>query len=126
MRKEHYLVKQYLHWTFRASFIDLIISDFIIFGLLCLAWAACIYLGALVSPRCFVVAGTPLSEIEDWKDNFFFMDALQLSWTTFSTVVRTSETYKPLLAILVCMVPAHHVNPLSLPHSGLWSRVSTG
>ena len=33
-------------------------------------------------------AGKSLAEIEDWRENFYFADAFQLSWTTFSTVVR--------------------------------------
>ena len=91
MHKEHWLVPRYLHWTFRASFYTLVITDFIAFFLICGAWACAIYLGSLVSPRCFVVAGTPLSDMEDWKENFYFMDAFQLSWTTFSTVVSPTN-----------------------------------
>ena len=87
MHQEHWLVPRYLHWTFRASFSSLIITDFIAFFLISGLWACAIYLGSLVSPRCFVVAGTPLSEMDDWRHNFYFMDAFQLSWTTFSTVV---------------------------------------
>lgn len=85
-RKEHPWVTRYLHWTFRASFWDVILTDFIAFFFLSWIWACCIYLGTLASPRCFMVAGTPLIEMEDWREHFYFMDAFQLSWTTFSTV----------------------------------------
>lgn len=57
-RKEYEFVKRYLHWTFRASFLEIIITDFIAFFLICLFWTCCIYVGALHRPRCFVVAGT--------------------------------------------------------------------
>lgn len=87
----------YLHWTFRASFFAVVVTDFIAFFFLCWAWACAIYVGALVNPRCFVSGGTTLSEIEDWQQEFYFQDAFQLSWTTFSTVVSTC-----LLALPEC------------------------
>ncbi|CAB9499708.1 expressed unknown protein [Seminavis robusta] len=85
-RKEFSLVSWYLQWTFRASFIEIIITDFIAFMVISLLWTVAIYLGALESPRCFVVAGSSLEEFPEWREHFYFMDAFQLSWTTFSTV----------------------------------------
>ena len=56
-RTELTWLTKYLHWTFRASFTSVIITDFVAFFLFCLFWACCIYLGALESPRCFVAGG---------------------------------------------------------------------
>ena len=88
------MINRYLHWTFRSGFFSVIVSDFIAFFLLCLFWACGIYALALVEPKCFIVAGNSLLDLDEANgdqsmlQDFFFADAFQLSWTTFSTVVR--------------------------------------
>lgn len=75
--------------------------------------------------------GDSLEEIEDWRENFFFADAFQLSWTTFSTVVSTN-----IVGSLLARVPPLSRVDSKLPLSptdtcltvffvGIWDCVST-
>lgn len=73
------LVIQYLHWTFRSSFFAFFLSAACAFFGLCTLFAIGIWAIGHRHPSCI---GGPEFNPE------FFIDAFELSWTTFSTVVR--------------------------------------
>ena len=76
-----HVMSAFLHWSFRSPF--LIVFGSAAIGFLCMTFlfALLIYLLGILWPYC--VGGVDFE-----TDRAPFMDAYQLSWTTFSTVVR--------------------------------------
>ncbi|KAL3940249.1 MAG: hypothetical protein SGBAC_005184 [Bacillariaceae sp.] len=72
------LVTSYLFWAFRSSFLAVLVSAALWFGLITFGFAAVMYFFAWRAPKCLYVAG------EDFNGQF--MDAYSMSWTTFTTV----------------------------------------
>ncbi|CAJ1962417.1 unnamed protein product [Cylindrotheca closterium] len=72
------MVTSYLFWAFRSSFIAVLMSAALWFGVITFAFGAVIYFLAHRAPKCLFVAG------KDFDGQF--MDAYSLSWTTFTTV----------------------------------------
>jgi hypothetical protein len=77
----HSYVSYYLRWAFRASFPSVIISAYVGFLALVIAFAFAIYGIGRWQPECFVmINGDHYGEVGKT-----FVDAFSLSWTTFST-----------------------------------------
>lgn len=70
-------INDYLRWTFKASFRRVILTIFLTYILFIVAFAIPIWGGGKTNPDCF----SP-----EFEEGYFFIDAFQLSWTTFSTV----------------------------------------
>lgn len=94
------LVTSYLFWAFRSSFIAVLISAALWFGLITFAFASVLFGLASYAPNCLYIAG------KDFDGQF--MDAYALSWTTFATVVsRYRERERKNLArdaLFMCFV----------------------
>jgi hypothetical protein len=71
-------IYKYMNWTYRSSFCLAILSSYVLYLLLMVLFALCIYGSGRIQPECIFVG----------SDNFteHFMDAMHLSWTTLSTV----------------------------------------
>ena len=83
--KYDFLVIKYFHWAFRSSFSAVFCSGALAFFSLTLLFAVLIYLSGINKPSCIHVNG-----VDFGTTGANFMDAYALSWTTFSTVVRSS------------------------------------
>jgi hypothetical protein len=70
-------ITEYLHWTFKATFGEVILISFVWFMLLSIIFALFVFWVESYQPECLV----------DGNDGkAYFMDAFHLSWTTLSTV----------------------------------------
>lgn len=69
------LLTNYFKWTFRSSFLKVILSACALYVLWIFLFAAVIYVVMKRIPEC--IGGT---------EDYFFVDAYHLSWTTLSTV----------------------------------------
>ena len=81
------LLNAYVQWSFKTSLPQLLLSLTVLFYIFTLSWAVVLYVFGKYRPSCIYVG----------SDNFdtggsYFSDAYQLSWTTFSTVVRNKST----------------------------------
>jgi hypothetical protein len=71
------LITEYLHWTFKATFGEVILISFVWFMLLSIIFALFVFWVESYQPQCII----------DGNDNTaYFVDAFHLSWTTLSTV----------------------------------------
>ena len=80
------IVNNYLHWTFRSSFIAVFFSVAIAFFVLTMLFAFIFMIAAIRKPECIHVNGIEYSS----ETNKFLKDlgdGYALSWTTFTTVV---------------------------------------
>jgi hypothetical protein len=79
------MVTSYLFWAFRSSFLAVLVSAAVWFGWITFSFGGVLFALARLHPNCMSVAG----------ENFSgqFMDAYSLSWTTFTTVVRSFFCY---------------------------------
>lgn len=74
------IVVKYLHWTHRSSFMAVFLSLTVFFLVITISFALFIWGLGQAKPSC--IGGV------DFESDFF-VDAYALSWTTFSTVVRS-------------------------------------
>ena len=74
----------YLHWMFRVNFLFLFCVMCVMFFVLVMFFAALIIVAGTLDPECVRIGGQQFGEVDSE-----FADAFALSWTTFSTVVRT-------------------------------------
>jgi hypothetical protein len=79
------LLTSYLFWAFRSSFLAVLVSAAVWFGWITFSFGGVLFGLAKMHPYCMSVAG------EDFSGKF--MDAYSLSWTTFTTVVRSFFCY---------------------------------
>jgi hypothetical protein len=79
------MVMRSLFRAFRSSFSAVLVSASISFGILILSFSLALFALGHLNPNCMAVAG------EDFSGQF--MDAFSLSWTTFTTVVRSHASY---------------------------------
>jgi hypothetical protein len=79
------MVTSYLFWAFRSSFVAVLVSAAVWFGWITFSFGGVLFFLAKLYPSCMAVAG------EDFSGQF--MDAYSLSWTTFTTVVRSFFCY---------------------------------
>lgn len=78
----------YLIWSLRSNFILVLLSEACAFWILISLFALCIYAGATQEPDCL-----RFPDGNNFEENgSHFLDAFSVSWTTFSTVVRSNET----------------------------------
>lgn len=70
-------ITEYLHWTFKATFGEVILMSFAWFMLLSIIFALFVFWAESYQPQCLVNGS---------DDRVYFMDAFHLSWTTLSTV----------------------------------------
>ena len=87
--KPNQMVVSYLFWAFRSSFMAVLLSAAGMFTSLTFFFAFCIYGIGSARPACVHVNGANFGENVSWFANL--MDAYALSWTTFSTVVRSQK-----------------------------------
>ena len=78
----------YLHWMFRVNFLFLFCVMCVMFFVLVMFFAALIIIAGSLDNECVRIGGEPFGEVDSE-----FADAFALSWTTFSTVVRTVLIY---------------------------------
>jgi Ion channel len=74
------MVVSYLFWTFRQTFLAVLLSSMLWFYFWTFLFAALVYCAGHSLPQCISVAGV------DFDHELSFMNAYALSWTTFSTV----------------------------------------
>jgi hypothetical protein len=74
------MIKNYFKWTFLSSFVAVILSACILYVICCTFFALCIFSVMWQHPECIYGAGGAPGERP------YFMDAYQLSWTTFASV----------------------------------------
>jgi hypothetical protein len=74
------IMSAFLHWTFRSPFVVVFGSAAVAWLILTSVFAILIFLVALMTPKC-------IGGIDIESSPSPLMDAYQLSWTTFSTVV---------------------------------------
>uniref|UniRef100_A0A6U5MNB7 Potassium channel domain-containing protein n=1 Tax=Grammatophora oceanica TaxID=210454 RepID=A0A6U5MNB7_9STRA len=78
------MVTNYLHWSFRSSFLVFVLSGALVFFALTLIFALLMWVVGQYEPHCIHVNGQDFGdEVGDGNE---FSDAFALSWTTFSTV----------------------------------------
>ena len=80
------LLKEYLYWCFRKSFLAVLISESMVFLAWCWGFAIAYYILGRLNPQCIVGPGGA-----DFDEDMGLVDAFTLSWTTFSTVVRYDQ-----------------------------------
>jgi hypothetical protein len=73
------MIKNYFKWTFLSSFVAVILSACILYVICCTFFALCIFSVMWQHPECIDGAGAS-------GESPYFMDAYQLSWTTFASV----------------------------------------
>lgn len=111
------MVTSYLFWAFRSNFIAVLVSAAVWFGWITFSFGTLLYLFAGWHPNCMSVAG------EDFSGQF--MDAYSLSWTTFTTVVRSSYLFGNIhYKFFVPFAHGFNLFSISLLISGLWSCFS--
>lgn len=74
----------WLHWMFRVNFLFLFCLSCVVFFALTFFFAAFIIWAGNADPECVRIGGDPFGTAK-------FADAFALSWTTFSTVVRSKD-----------------------------------
>lgn len=79
------ILVQYLHWCFRQKFLVVFLSAALIYLSFAFAFAVPIYLMTQRHPEC-VIGLVPDDDDYDGPPTGTFLDAFQLSWTTFGTV----------------------------------------
>ena len=82
------LVTSYLHWTFRQSFMAVLLSAALGFFGLILFFGLLILWSGTNRPECIYVAGSSFANYTGSSAYRSFGDAYQLSWNSFVTVVR--------------------------------------
>lgn len=83
------MVTSYLHWTFRQSFLAVFFSAALGFFGFTIVFAILILWSGKNRPECLHVNGESFSNYTGATGYQDFGDAYALSWTSFSTVVRT-------------------------------------
>ena len=102
------IIAEYLSWSFRTSYFFLFINYGLFYYTFILVFAAVYLAITWKEPSCINSAGSKLGDVGwDEEGNLaggwqsVFSDAFQLSWTTFSTVVRESCCFGACV-VLVC------------------------
>ena len=75
------LINDFLRWTFRAAFFQVFLAGYAAWLVLVVAFAAVVYAIGRAKPECIAAGDSDFL----WAGTQF-MDAVQLSWTTLSTV----------------------------------------
>ncbi len=76
----------YVHWTFQTSIVWVLASLTVVFWAIIILYAVCIWAVGMTHPECIYVKDLDFKEAGN-----YFMDALTISWTTFSSVVRSKN-----------------------------------
>ena len=74
---------EYVHWTYKATFWEVIGSLTAFYLAFVTLFAILAYVVGRIEPNCLYVGSLNFAE-----SGYYFIDAFQVSWTTFSTVVR--------------------------------------
>jgi hypothetical protein len=82
------LVTSYLHWTFRSSFMAVLFSAATAYFIISIVFAFLLWINGVAQPMCVQVSGSAFSNYTNSSLYRDFGDALALSWTTLTTVVR--------------------------------------
>lgn len=85
MKNSFNIVREYLYWCFRKTFLMVVVTESVIFLCWCWGFAILYYILGRLNPQCIQSHNGYNFEEADMG----LVDAFTLSWTTFSTVVRT-------------------------------------
>ena len=77
-------IYRYIDWTFPASFTAVVTSFLLFYFTICVIFGLLLLAASRQYPECVVASGAPFGE----TPHTAFSDAVALSWTTFTTVVR--------------------------------------
>jgi hypothetical protein len=80
------MVMKYLHWSFRRSFLAVFLSAAVCFLFLTFLFAIPLYLISRRHPTCIGGPDSGSDSYDGHDSGGSFIDAYELSWTTFSTV----------------------------------------
>jgi len=101
-----HIVRDYLYWCFRKSFMGVLISESFIFLVWCWLFAVLYYFLGRLNPEC--IRGP--NEINFEEGDMGLVDAFTLSWSTFSTVVckfAVTVSYWGLIRCFLLFTLAH-------------------
>lgn len=90
MKSSFNIVREYLYWCFRKTFLMVVVTESVIFLLWCWGFALVYYWIGRFNPTCILTqAGYNFEEAD-----MGFIDMFTLSWNTFSTVVSDAQDHK--------------------------------
>lgn len=87
MKSSFNIVREYLYWCFRKTFLMVVITESVIFLLWCWGFALVYFLIGRFNPTCIQTPSGYNFEEADMG----FIDVFTLSWNTFSTVVSECD-----------------------------------